>query len=128
VASASATGRELPLAKAAQTLIEPASQFRVEVSVPLHDARLSLLDGSGAMVAATGGAEIGAGWTHLTLTPEAPLAPGSSYALKLDGAVERSPHGPDGRAYAPAHWPLLTSGEKPKAEPKKQAGKRRRRG
>jgi hypothetical protein len=109
------------------TVIETGAQFHVEVPVALREARLSLLDGDGAMVPAAGGAELGASWTRFHLAPDAPLQPGSRYALKIDGAVERNPKDASGNAYLPANWSLLTAGEKPKAEPKKQKSSRRKR-
>jgi hypothetical protein len=125
-ASAIAAGGDQPLARDAPTTIESASRFRVEVAVPLQDGRLALLDAAGAMVASAGHEEIGASWARYTIAPTAPLVPGSAYALRLDGAVDRSPRDAEGRVYAPAVWPLKTSGERPKPEPKKQEKRKRR--
>jgi hypothetical protein len=125
VATATSAGGVLPLAPGSVTVIEVGARFQVEVAVALQDARLSLQDHDGAMIPAAGGAEIGASWTRFTLEPEAPLAPGSEYVLRLDGAVRRAAHGPDGKPYAPATWALLTAGEKPRPEPKPPARRRR---
>jgi hypothetical protein len=125
-AAAFASGREQPLERGAITVVEVSSHFAVEVAVALQDARLSLLDADGAMVAAAGGAEIGGKRTRFTLAPEEPLVTGSEYALRLDGALRRTAHDPEGRPYAPATWPLLTAGEKPKPEPRRGDARRRR--
>jgi len=119
--------REQALGRAELTVIEIGAQFNVEVPVALRDARLSLLDGDGAMVPGAGGAELGASWTRFHLAPDSPLVPGSRYALQIDGAVERNLKDASGHAYVPARWSLLTAGEKPKAEPKKQKSHRRKR-
>lgn len=122
-----AAHREQPLGRAEVTVIEIGAQFQVEVPVALREARLALLDADGAMVPAAGGAELGASWTRFHLAPDAPLVPGSRYALQIDGAVERNLKDAAGRAYVPARWSLLTAGEKPKGEPKKQKSSRRKR-
>jgi hypothetical protein len=111
---------EIPLAPGEQSLVDPGAAFRVEVAAQLTDARLSLRDGSDAMVPSSGTSEVGASWTRLRLTPESPLTPGSAYSLHLDGATTRDLHDPTGRAYAPAVYPLKTSGERPTAAKKRR--------
>jgi hypothetical protein len=111
---------ERPLGGAGPAVIDPASRFRVDIAVPLLDARLSLVDASGAMVAAQGDVELGSSWARFSLAPSEPLAAGSDYALRLDGAVAAAMHDGDGRAYAPAQWPVRTAGEKPRPEPQRK--------
>jgi hypothetical protein len=116
-------GGERPLAGAAPAVVEPACRFRVEVAVPLLDARLSLLDGGGRMVAGEASIEIGPSWAKFTFAPAEPLAPGADYALRLDGALQSAAHDGDGRAYAPSTWPVRSAGEKP--PPARKASRRR---
>jgi hypothetical protein len=103
-AVAAAGGEVQPLARAGATTVDPAATFTIEVPVALVDARLSLLDGAGAMVPASGGAEIGADGSRFTLVADVPLVAGAEYALRLDGAVAQAARDRDGRAYAPASW------------------------
>lgn len=119
-------GGAVPLTGGTRTVVDPAATFRVELAAPVPDARLLLLDGSDALVAAEGGHEIGAS-TRLTLAPAAPLVPGSRYTLRLDGAVTRELHATDGRVFAPVAHPLLVAGTPPKPEPKAPAKKKRTR-
>jgi hypothetical protein len=124
-AAASGAGGAQPLARDTVTVVEVGARFQVEVAVALQDARLSLQDRDGAMIPAAGGTEIGATWARFTLAPDAPLAPGSEYTLRLEGALRRTARDAEGRDYAPATWPLLTAGEKPPPEPRKAERRRR---
>jgi len=105
-------------------VVDPAVRFQVDVAVPLVDARLALVDSADAMVAAVESHEIGASWSRFTLAPGAPLRPGTTYSLRLDGAAEREAHDSDGRAYQIVVWRIRTSGEPPPPEP--PAPKKRR--
>ncbi len=126
-----AAGEE-PLSRDGVTMIEPGAAFRVEVAVHLTDGRLSIHDEQDAMVASSGTTEVGDTWTRYELAPDEPLRPGSSYALRLDGAQAREAHDPAGKAYAPAVLKLRTTGVHPpppptaKAKAKVKRGKRRR--
>ncbi len=109
------------LSLATETTVAPGSTFRVELPVALADARLSLLDGSDAMVPSTGEREIGQA-TLLTLKPAAGLPPGARLRLRVDGAATLELHGADGRRFAPLEWPLLVTGE---PEPARGAARRK---
>lgn len=119
-------GRTVALLAEPQPVVHAASTFRVVLEGRLADARLSLLDGGDSLVASEGTREVGAR-TTLALTPAAPLAPGTPYQLRLDGASSREVHDAEGHALEPLSLPLLVAGEKvipAKAENKK--AKRRR--
>jgi hypothetical protein len=107
------------------SLVDPAVRFQVDVAVPLVDARLALVDSGDAMVAAAESHEIGSTWSRFTLVPEAPLRPGSTYSLRLDGAADREAHDSDGRTYQVTVWEIRTTGEPP--PPEKPAAKPKRR-
>ncbi|WP_242345491.1 hypothetical protein [Anaeromyxobacter terrae] len=118
----------IPLSRDEETVVDPATTFRLVLAAEVPEARLVLLDGADAIVASSGTREVGATST-LTLTPSAPLVPGSHYLLRLDGARTRELHDAAGRAYAPLNLSLLVAGEPPKAEPKpkpKPAPRKRR--
>jgi hypothetical protein len=106
--------------------VDPAVRFQVDVAVPLVDARLALVDSGDAMVAAAESHEIGATWSRFTLVPEAPLRPGSTYSLRLDGAADREAHDSDGRTYQITAWEIRTTGEPPPPEKPAPKPKRRR--
>jgi hypothetical protein len=113
------------LSAAAETLVDPASSFRVDVAGRLEDARLVLLDGADAHVPATSARELGPS-THLTLAPASPLVPGSRYVLRVEGASKREVR--DGeRSYAPCSFALLAAGTPPPPEPKKKPKSKRKR-
>ncbi len=116
----------VPLAPGAESVVDPAATFEVELSARSPDARLVLVDAREDHVPATSTRELAAG-TRLTLTPSAPLVPGSRYALRLDGAVDRELHDEAGRGYGPVTLPLLAAGSPPPPEPKKPARKKNRR-
>lgn len=117
-------GSALLLARDGISVIEPRTTFRAEVSARLEGARLSLLDARDAMVAADGTTEAAA-TTRFTLTPAAPLRPGSSYTLRLDGAEGRLLRDEGGRAFEPVSLALRVSGEPP-APPRRTRRPRRR--
>jgi hypothetical protein len=113
------------LSAAAETLVDPASAFQVEVTGRLEDARLVLLDGADAHVPATSTRELGAS-TRLTLAPASPLVPGSRYVLRVEGASKREVR--DGeRSYAPSSFALLAAGTPPPPESKKKPKSKRKR-
>lgn len=114
-----------PLARDAETVVDAASTFEVELPVRAVDARLVLLDGADAHVPARATREVGAA-TRLALTPSAPLVPGSRYLLRVEGATARELRAADG-AWAPASFPLLVAGTPPPPEPKRKPKKRGRR-
>ena len=115
-------GSAQPLARDGVTTVEPSARFRVEVSARLAEARLSLLDAQDAMAAADGTVEAAA-TTRFTLTPAAPLRPGASYTLRLDGAEERLVRAEDGRSFEPVSLAVRASGDAP---PRKVKRARRR--
>ena len=117
--------QEAPLQRGGVTTIDPGAAFELTVPVHLADGRLALHDEADAMVASTGTTELGENTSRYRLVPDEPLRPGSRYALRLDGAVTREPHGSDGRAYAPVVLQLQTSGERPAAASRKKRGPRR---
>jgi hypothetical protein len=114
------------LAAEGETRIDPSATFRLALSGPSHDARLTLLDASNAAVPAIAKGEIGED-TVLTLEPSVPLAPGGRYQLRLDGAVTRDFHlGEQG--HAPVAYALKVIGEPsppPKAARPAHRGKKR---
>lgn len=117
-------GSSLPLSRDGVTAIDPRASFRVEVSARLEDTRLSLLDARDAMVPGDGTTEAGSS-TRFTLTPAAPLRPGSSYTLRLDGDEGRLVRAQGGRSFEPVSLALRVSGEPP-APPRKARRPRRR--
>lgn len=104
------------------TAVEAAARFRVEVGARLPEARLSLLDAQDAMVAADGAVEA-RDTTRFTLAPAAPLRPGSSYTLRLEGAEGRLLAAEDGGSFEPLSLPLRTAGAPP--APARKAKRRR---
>ncbi len=117
-------GSAQPLARDGVTTVEPSARFRVEVGARLGDARLSLLDAQDAMVAADGTTEATA-TTRFALAPAAPLRPGSSYTLRLDGAEGRLVRAEDGRSFEPASLAVRASGVPP--APARKAKRKRAR-
>jgi hypothetical protein len=65
--------------------------------------------------------------SRFTLSPAAPLVPGSRYVLRLDGARTRELEDAAGRAFAPVSLRVLVAGEPPKPEPKPAPRKKRSR-
>lgn len=114
-----------PLSRDGETVIDPASSFEVELAGRIADARLVLLDGADAHVAATGAREIGA-TTRLALAPSAPLVPGSRYVLRVEGTGAREMHGDGGLVHVPISFALLVAGTPPPPEPKRKPKRRRR--
>ncbi len=112
-----------PLDGGGDTTVNPRATFRVELPPALADARLSLLDGSDAMLPSSGTRVVGQA-TVLTLAPSAALPPGAHLRLRVDGAATRELHAADGRRFAPLEWLVVVAGE---AVPKKSPGKKRRR-
>ncbi len=117
-------GPALSLARDGISVVEPQTRFRAEVSARLDGARFSLLDARDALVAADGTTEAAA-TTRFTLTPAAPLRPGSSYTLRLDGAEGRLLRDEGGRAFEPVSLALRVSGEPP--APSRRGRRSRRR-
>ncbi|HEY6107052.1 MAG TPA: hypothetical protein VIV59_13790 [Anaeromyxobacteraceae bacterium] len=117
-----ADGSAQPLARDGVTTVEPSARFRVEVGARLPDARLALLDAQDAMVPSDGTVEATA-TTRFTLAPAAPLRPGSSYTLRLEGAEGRLLGVEDGGTYEPVSLSLRTPGAAP--APARKAKRRR---
>jgi hypothetical protein len=118
----------IPLSLEEETVVDPATVFRVELAAEISDGRILLLDAADAIVPASGTREVGA-TTRFTLKPAAPLVPGSRYVLRLDGARTRELKDMAGTALAPVSLRVLVAGEPPKPEPKpapKPAPKRKR--
>jgi hypothetical protein len=118
----------LKLSPGAETVVDPAATFEVELSAPSSDARLVLVDARDDIIPTTATREVGQA-TRLTLAPTAPLVPASRYVLRLDGASDRDLHDEAGRAFSAVSLPLLASGSPPPPAPRKEkpARKRRRR-
>ncbi len=113
------------LSATAETVVDPASTFDIELAPRLADARIVLLDAAEAHVAAKDVREL-TGTTRLTLAPEAPLTPGSRYVLRIDGASVREMHDADGRAFAPIGFAVLVAGTPPPPGPKAPPKRKRR--
>jgi hypothetical protein len=113
-----------PLSADAETVVDPASSFRVVLAGTCRDARLLLLDAAGVALPASERAEVGA-TTVLRLIPTAPLVPGSRYQLRLDGALGRELHLGD-HAYPPSRFALRAAGDPPPPAPKGVSKKKRR--
>jgi hypothetical protein len=111
------------LVAGSETAVDPRSSFRVELPLPLPDARLSLLDGGDAMVPCSGSREVGPA-TVLTLTPAAALPAGARLRLRVDGAATRELRAADGRRFAPLEWPVVVAGA---PEPRKAPGRKGKR-
>ena len=112
--------REIELARDGTTHVDPAVSFRVEVAAAIVDGRLSLRDDQDAMVPSTGTTEVASSWTHYRLTPDAPLRPGTSYTLRLDGAVTHDARDAAGRAYRPVAFSIRTTGNRPPSATKRR--------
>jgi len=125
-ASTGEAARELVLGKDGETEVPPSARFRLEVAVPLADARLVLLDPQEALVPSEATAEIGTAASRFTLSPSRPLRPGARYALRLEGASGREVHDLAGKGYRPISLAVRAAGEPPPPEPKRAAKKRRR--
>ena len=119
-------GQDLPIGRDGSAPVDTGASFRVEIAVPLADGRLALYDEQDAMVTSSGTSEVGTSWTRYRLVPDAPLRPGTTYALRLDGALTREAHDPSGRAYGPLVLTVKTAGERPPAPTRKKRGKPRR--
>lgn len=118
------TGR-LPVDPASETVVDPGASFEVVLAARFADARLVLLDAQESQVTARGTTEV-AERTTLTLTPARPLTPASRYALRVEGAVERTLHDAAGRAIEPISFALLVAGTPPPPEPPRRSRRRRR--
>ncbi len=106
--------------------VDPAATFEVRLGFPARDARLVLLDARDAMVPSSADAEVGGSGSRFTLIPLEPLAPGSSYVLRLEGLGNRLVRSDDGRGFEPLAVPFRVAGEPPSAHPKKAKKKRAR--
>jgi hypothetical protein len=115
-------GSVTPLVHDGVTTVAPSARFRVEVLARLADARLSLLDAQDAMVAGDDTVEATA-TTRFTLAPTAPLRPGSSYTLRLEGAEGRLLRAEDGGAYEPVSLAMRTPGAAPARKAKRRRGR-----
>jgi hypothetical protein len=89
------------------------------------DARLSLLEPGDAMIPSAGAREVGT-TTTLTLQPAAPLRPGTTYRLRVDGAATRELKAKDGAVRGPVDLPILAAGDPPE-DPKRSRPKRAKR-
>ena len=123
VALATSGSASTTLVAGSETAVDARSSFRVELPMPLPDARLSLLDGGDAMVASTGSREVGPA-TVLALTPAAALTAGARLRLRVDGAATRELQAADGRRFAPLEWPVVVAGA---PGPKQAAGRKGKR-
>jgi hypothetical protein len=115
---------ELPLSRDGETVVDPASSFRVVLGAKLEDARLSLHDGDDAVISSKGTREVGA-TTALTLSPATPLVPGSRYHLRVDGDRARDLHDDAGGVHAPFTLALLVAGQPPPPPPPQKKKRRR---
>jgi hypothetical protein len=116
-------GAAEPLHLGEPTPVDPGATFRVVLLGRFPDARLSLLDPVGAMVSGFGGREAG-GITTVTFQPAAPLRPGTTYRLRVDGAATRELHRADGVTRGPVELRILAAGApqdpRPRPKPKKR--------
>jgi hypothetical protein len=117
--------QRLALIPGGEVVVDAGATFEIELSARLPDAVLALVDGRDDLVASTSSRELGAG-TRLTLSPAAPLVPGSRYVLRIDGASQRDLHDEVGRAFAPLTLPVLVAGSPPPPEAKRPARRKRR--
>jgi hypothetical protein len=124
-ASAWAGGATTPLAARGETTVDPTSSFRVELPAAVADARLTLLDQGEALVTGKGQRSVGVP-TTLTFQPDAPLAAGGRYRLRLDGASTRELHAADGTVALPVDWWLTVAGEPPADKDRPGSKKRRK--
>lgn len=115
-----------PLSAGAETVVDPAASFTVDVSVALPDARLVLLDAQEAHVPATHVREVGTA-TRFSLSPASPLVPASRYLLRIEGGAGRELRDARGAELAPLTFAVLVAGTPPPPEPKPAPRKRRRR-
>jgi hypothetical protein len=118
--------QRIALVPGGEVVVDSGATFEIELSARLPDAVLALVDGRDDLVASTSSRELAAG-TRLTLSPAAPLVPGSRYVLRIDGASQRDLHDEAGRAFAPLTLPILVAGSPPPPEPKKPARRKKRR-
>jgi len=120
------TAARVALAPGSEAVVDPGATFELELSARSPDARLTLVDARDDVVPSTGARELATD-TRLTVVPGAPLVPGSRYALRLDGAVERELHDAGGRAYSPLTLPILVAGTPPPPEQRAKPKRKRRR-
>jgi hypothetical protein len=118
-------GAATPLKTGEQITVDPGATFRVVLKGTYPEARLSLLDGADGMLPSAGAREAGPA-TTVTLQPAAPLKPGTSYRLRVDGATTRELKAADGTVRGPVDLPILAAGEPPQ-EPKAKAKKPKKR-
>lgn len=111
-AQALVPGAATPLRSGEQVTVDPGATFRITLKGTYPGARLALLDGADAMVAGAGAREAGT-TTTVTFQPAAPLKPGSSYRLRIDGATTRELQAADGTARGPVEFAVLAAGEPP---------------
>jgi hypothetical protein len=90
---------------------------------PLKDARVRLFDDADKAVPSADRAELTTKALRYELVPSEPLAPGSKYALVVDGLTEDFPKDAQGRAFDLARVEFRSEGEKPKAAGSKKAQK-----
>ncbi len=118
-------GATTPLTPGAPVTVDPGATFRVVLAGAYPDARLSLLEPSDAMIPSAGAREVGP-TTTLTLQPAAPLRPGTTYRLRVDGAATREMKARDGALRGPVELPILAAGDPPE-EPKRSRSKKAKR-
>lgn len=111
-AQALVPGASTALKAGEQVTVDPGATFRVTLKGTFPGARLSLLDGADAMVPGAGAREAGPA-TTVTFQPAAPLKPGSSYRLRIDGATTRELQAADGTTRGPVELAVLAAGEPP---------------
>jgi hypothetical protein len=99
----------LALAPETAMMPGPVPTFEVRAGVPLPAARLVLLDSQDALVAGTGGSEVGPE-SRFTFTPSEPLRPGAAYLLRLEGQSGPGLSAADGLPYLPAAFPVQAAG------------------
>ena len=95
----------------AATEIPVDSRFELELGA-LKDVRVRLFDESDKAVPSTDKLELGQ-TSRYFLAPNEPLAPGSGYALVVDGLRAWEPTDGSGKSLQPARVGMRTAGDKP---------------
>lgn len=97
--------------------------FELRSDHAFPDLRLRLFDEAQRLVPGEESAVVGEG-TRATLRPGAPLIPGTTYKLVVDGQAGRELVDAAGERFAPEIFSFRTEGEKPPPPPARRRGRR----